>query len=311
MSPIKSISVIIPTYNKASRLRLVLLSLLNLVCEIPTEVIVVNDGSTDETGDMLTKFEMQYRSSVPFDLRVIHTENQGRSAARNIGWQSASGDLIVFTDDDLILHPQFIQAHQNAHNWNNTLVHGCIKDLPFVKFFKDPATGDFWEGGRGKEGLRQHLVTPEIVLHNQDFIERSARLTKFEKHIHELLLRVHHDFHAEVCWVCCTGGNFSILKRHLSEVGGFDINLGKKWGCEDLELGYRLSKTGVGFTLCMNAVNYHLSHFRHTTKEEHEIAFRYFYNKYRDEKIRYLYNYFEGEIPTLIDWATQCGVEVM
>jgi len=84
-------SVIIPTYNGADKIGRCLASLRGQDYPASFEVIVVNDGSTDRTLEVLKQFP---------EVRVLTQANAGPAAARNRGAKEASGDLIVFTDDD-------------------------------------------------------------------------------------------------------------------------------------------------------------------------------------------------------------------
>ncbi|UCG42191.1 MAG: glycosyltransferase [candidate division WOR-3 bacterium] len=87
-----SISVVIPLYNKASHIARALDSVL-AQSEQPVEVIVVDDGSTDGSGDIAVRYTNR-------GVRLIRQENQGVSVARNRGISEARGDLIAFLDAD-------------------------------------------------------------------------------------------------------------------------------------------------------------------------------------------------------------------
>jgi len=296
------VTLVIPTFNKSSRLKLMLSSLTQVNNIKHTEIIIVNDGSSDNTTELLECF----RNKENLELTVINAQNKGRSAARNLGLGVAQGDIIIFTDDDLLLEPAFIDEHKKMHSYcQNFLVHGCIYNLPFLKFFSDPATGEMVDGSNKKEGLTKYLVTPGIVLDKDKSIQSQKRLTAFERDIHDLLNKTNRDEDNFVRWVSCTGGNISIRKDLLEAVGGFDESFGTNWGCEDLELGYRLWLEGVQFEFCSNAVNYHMSHYRDDSAEAHRKAFEHFSGKYKDEKIVLLLEYFEGKIPTLLDWRNR------
>src|SRR5436309_1007742 len=92
------ISVVVCTYNGASTIRDTLEALRDL--DYPAfEVIVVNDGSTDETG--------QIASTYPY--RVINEENQGLSRARNTGIAAATGEIVAFIDDDAYPDPHWLR----------------------------------------------------------------------------------------------------------------------------------------------------------------------------------------------------------
>ncbi|MDD2388677.1 MAG: glycosyltransferase [Desulfobacterales bacterium] len=95
------VSVIIPTYNRARLLEEAIDSVLSQTFT-GYELIVVDDGSTDDTGEVLASCEDR--------IRVIRQNNQGVSSARNAGIASASGDLITFLDsDDLWLPDKLIR----------------------------------------------------------------------------------------------------------------------------------------------------------------------------------------------------------
>jgi GT2 family glycosyltransferase len=92
------VSVVVCSYNGAQTLEQCLQSLAEL--DYPDyEVIVVNDGSTDETRSILVKFP---------SLRVVHQDNRGLSAARNAGLRAATGSLIAYTDADCFADPHWL-----------------------------------------------------------------------------------------------------------------------------------------------------------------------------------------------------------
>ena len=89
------VSVIIPTYNRASFLQ----RAIDSVCKQTlgcAEIVVVDDGSTDNTMELLKVIEGNSKTSV----NVIHTENRGVAAARNLGVKNAQYDVISFLDSD-------------------------------------------------------------------------------------------------------------------------------------------------------------------------------------------------------------------
>jgi hypothetical protein len=90
-----TLSVVIPTFNRAGTVGRVLSSIVRQTVR-PDEVIVVDDGSTDNTVGVLAWWE--WAGTLP--LRVVHQENLGASAARNAGIAAATGDLIALIDSD-------------------------------------------------------------------------------------------------------------------------------------------------------------------------------------------------------------------
>lgn len=99
----KLISVIIPVYNTEKYLERCLQSVLRQTYS-NTEIICVNDGSTDNSGDILEKY-----ASADKRIKIIKQKNQGQSAARNIAMQKANGDYIFFVDADDFIHPQTLE----------------------------------------------------------------------------------------------------------------------------------------------------------------------------------------------------------
>ena len=97
------VSVIVPIYNVENFLDRCIDSI-----EYQTyrniEVILVNDGSTDKSGEMCNSYEKKYKN-----IRVIHKKNEGVSKARNIGLKNANGKYILFVDGDDTLQLDMIQ----------------------------------------------------------------------------------------------------------------------------------------------------------------------------------------------------------
>jgi len=104
------VSVIIPTYNGAHKIVNVLRALEQQTYKA-FEVLVVIDGSTDNTQEVLkeTSFDIK-------DLKIIYQENKGRAAVRNKGAQEATGGLLIFFDDDMRPTEDCIKAHVEHHN---------------------------------------------------------------------------------------------------------------------------------------------------------------------------------------------------
>lgn len=302
------VSLIIPTYNKAFRLELTLLSLTKLLIpsEIDLEVIIVNDSSTDNTEEVIQNFRNKYKNELMFDLKIIKNRKKaGRSGARNIGVCKSKGDLLIFTDDDLILEENFIIDHFSQHYIeNNLLLHGSIFELPFLKFIDNPQYKNSEK--LYTKGILSKLIDPADILNSKEKIKQQARKSKIEKDIAQLfsLSQVDNAFK----WVCSIGANFSIRKNMFMKIGGFDEKMGFTWGCEDLEFGYRLSKNGALFKNCTDTkcVNYHMSHFRENLSDNHKKAFSYFYKKHQDKNIKLLWNYFNNNAQNLIGWWEEC-----
>ncbi len=103
-----TVSFVVPTYRRPDALRSTLAALLSV--DYPPdryEVVVVDDGSGDDTADVVR--ELQRKSRVK--LNYLAQENAGAATARNRGARSATGDLLVFIDDDIVVEPSHIRDH--------------------------------------------------------------------------------------------------------------------------------------------------------------------------------------------------------
>jgi len=101
LSKQKSASIIIPTFNGSKRIGRCLEALLSQTAEQNVEIIVVNDGSTDNTSDVVSRYS---------GIRLISQANAGPAAARNRGAQEAKGEILLFTDDDCVPTPDWLCA---------------------------------------------------------------------------------------------------------------------------------------------------------------------------------------------------------
>lgn len=97
------VSIIVPVYNVASCIKRCLKSLSSQTYK-NTEIILVDDGSTDGSGLICDKFAI-----CQSNVKVIHKSNGGLSDARNYGIDNASGEYLYFFDSDDVIHPNTIE----------------------------------------------------------------------------------------------------------------------------------------------------------------------------------------------------------
>lgn len=93
MSAPKFISIIVPVYNGAGHIKTTLDSIVNSAIDVPWELIVIDDGSTDNTPRLVAQF----------DCRYIRIEKSGVAGARNCGIRHARGEILFFFDADVTL----------------------------------------------------------------------------------------------------------------------------------------------------------------------------------------------------------------
>ena len=105
-------SVIIPTYNRAGLIMQTINSALNQTYG-KLEVIVVDDGSTDATQEIIEKIDDNR-------LCYVKKEHSERAASRNCGWYKAKGDYVYFLDSDDILYPNHFEEARKFVLSNST-----------------------------------------------------------------------------------------------------------------------------------------------------------------------------------------------
>lgn len=115
-------SVVIVAYNRRDLLRRTLLALARQTFPAGRyEVVVVDDGSIDDTRRMVAGLEL------PYHVRCVrHLHRRGRGAAWNAGVRAAAGDLIIFLDSDVAPGPGFVEAHVQAHQRPRRVVQGPV-----------------------------------------------------------------------------------------------------------------------------------------------------------------------------------------
>ncbi|MCM2266181.1 MAG: glycosyltransferase [Elusimicrobiales bacterium] len=91
------VSVVVPVYNGARTIGLALDALLAQTVK-DLEIIVADDGSTDNTAELVRARPVKY----------LRQENAGPAKARNLGWRAASGEIIFFTDSDCVPEPEWV-----------------------------------------------------------------------------------------------------------------------------------------------------------------------------------------------------------
>ncbi len=97
-------SVIVPVYNRRDEVRDLLQSLLDQTAR-NFEVILVEDGSSDPSGDISEEF-----AAKGLPVKYFYKENEGRSLARNHGIERSAGQWLVFFDSDCVIPPQYFEV---------------------------------------------------------------------------------------------------------------------------------------------------------------------------------------------------------
>ena len=86
----------------------------------------------------------------------------------------------------------------------------------------------------------------------------------------------------------------------------FDEELDQRWGCEDLELGYRLYGVGAVFKFCEEGCNYHMAHFRKTFEDDLRFSIGKFFEKHKDSFIMNLPLLLLGQVKSVEEYMKIC-----
>lgn len=179
-------SVVIPTYNRLPILQKCLRAMEQQNFDQPYEVIVVDDGSNDETIDYLTNHQCEFPH-----VRLLQQEHGGAACARNLGIESAQGTMIVFIDSDLVVLDNFLQSHASAHQAHldrpiftyGRVINTCNFDAPTSEPFKlTDRSGAFFATGNvaiaKKYLLQAGLFDTTFRQYGWEDLELGVRLKK-------------------------------------------------------------------------------------------------------------------------------------
>ena len=233
----RSISVIICTRDRPVFLRECLRSMERL-SDRPEEILVVDNASqTSETREVVREFP---------ELRYVFEARPGLDVARNTGLSQSSGEIIAFTDDDVVVHPDWIkrlrQGFAEPSVWAVTgpALPAALATEAQVAF------ETFWSFDRGYQPI---LFTPEF-----------ARQTCSK---------------GTPAWMVGAGANMAFRRQAFLLLGGFDerLDVGAAGGGGDSELWYNLLSHGKSCRYEPSAVVFH-SHRSQWRSLERQI-FRY------------------------------------
>ena len=139
------ISAVIPAYNAEKYIARSIDSVLNQTCPVD-EIIVVDDGSTDNTADMVKHYGDK--------IRYIYQDNQGISGARNTGIKNTQGDYVAFLDSDDYWCPDKLERQMSLaeeHPEYGLLASRCDK-IQCAENIKKPNRPLSYQSRRGKSG---------------------------------------------------------------------------------------------------------------------------------------------------------------
>ncbi|MEV4515620.1 glycosyltransferase [Dactylosporangium sp. NPDC049525] len=195
------------------------------------QVVVVDDGSSDDT--QVTTDELGHELDLIYHFEPRGSRS-GRSRARNIGVELASGDLIVMIDPDHVFPPGLIAEHVRYHEYSGALM------------VVGPR-GKLAAGAVDIDELTRQLSWTALPQIDGGLAEDSRW---------GILSRLSHNLNTvATCWSMAYTCNASVRRRHLLAAGGFDESF-TGWGLEDTELAYRLRQRDVAFAFNPDAAVY-------------------------------------------------------
>lgn len=211
------ISVIIATYNRRDILPLTLEHLAKQTLPPSSfEVIVVDDGSPDDTEQVVSDI----KNRLPYQLHYLKHANKGPGFTQNRGIKAAAAPIVCLIADDILLSPQGLEAHLEAH----------------------------------KKHPQSNAAILGKVVQSPRLAEKSIFLKKWDPFKFRLL-----ENYSEVTYYYFWACNISCKKNFLLENGLYREQMGPAGAAahEDVELGYRLWKKGLSIFYAKEALGYH------------------------------------------------------
>jgi glycosyltransferase involved in cell wall biosynthesis len=226
-----STSLLISTYNWHQALELVLLSIKKQTV-LPNEVLIADDGSTDETKALIASFQKIFQ--IPIH-HFWHEDHGFRKALiLNKAIANINSEYIIQVDGDCILHKNFVQDHI-AFAAKNTYLFGSrvtIKKNHLTDLFKNKEI----KFNLFLKGIKKRTRTLHLPILSELYGKTNELPHKFR------------------------GCNVSFWKKDIIAVNGYNEDF-KGWGREDSEIIVRLINTGVlGRRLRYRGIVYHIFH---------------------------------------------------
>ncbi len=231
---IKDCSLIVATYNWPGALNLCLKSILEQSI-LPKEVIIADDGSTNETKELIESI----RSSFPIPIKHLWQEDQGfrKSMILNQCFSVSAYEYLIQIDGDVFLHKDFIRDHLKAAR-PNYLLQGSRVML---------------SDEYSKKLIEENNVHPKLLGGGNKRIENGIRFPLLSNF---LLNRYKNSFPVYYA----RGANMSFWRKDIFAVNGYNEAY-EGWGHEDSDLTLRMMNNGVKKSVIkFAAIVYHLYH---------------------------------------------------
>jgi glycosyltransferase involved in cell wall biosynthesis len=226
-------SVVIPTYNRSDKLSKTLETLTEQDIDPSRfEVIIADDGSSDDTADVVKSFAGRLR------LKYYFQEDEGfrAGAARNGGARLAAAPLLIFLDSGTLAGPGLVSGHLAVHaagEGRRAVIGYCYG---YDAFREDLWVPDSFDALRPTEIVRLNHKNAEFAdIREIDYARFGSDPMKWP-----------------LPWLFFFTMNCSVPVNDFWAAGGFD-EMFRSWGVEDIELGYRLYHNGSTIVLTRDA----------------------------------------------------------
>ena len=226
-------SVVIPTYNRSDKLSKTLETMTEQDIDPSRfEVIIADDGSSDDTAEVVKSFAGRLR------LKYYFQPDEGfrAGAARNGGARLATAPILIFLDSGTLAGPGLVSGHLAVHaasRERRAVIGYCYG---YDAFGEDLFVPDASDTLRPAEIVRQHRDNAEFAdIREIDYVRFGSDPMKWP-----------------LPWLFFFTMNCSVPLEDFWAAGGFD-EMFRSWGVEDIELGYRLYHNGSVMVLTRDA----------------------------------------------------------
>lgn len=227
----KKIALLIATYNWPEALNLVLKSL-SIQTQMPDEILIADDGSTNETQKLIEK----YQSIIKISIKHFWHEDLGfrKTIILNQAISKTNCDYIIQIDGDIVLHPKFVENHIN--NAKRGFYIKGSRSLLSEEITQKAILAESIHFSALQKGLKNRI--------NATYLPVLAPIFRGDKYRSDNL----------------KGCNFAFWRDDFIAVNGYNNDF-TGWGHEDIELAARLTNYGIKQRqLKMTAICYHLYH---------------------------------------------------
>ena len=240
-----SLSLIIAVYKNIPALDLILRGLKNQSFQ-DFEVIIAEDNDSAEMADFIKNAQKRYN----FNIKHISQPDLGflKTMALNKSVAATESDYLVFIDGDCILHKYFLKAHFDNREESIALfgrrimLSQKLTEILYEKVVKQPVSSFKLDAG-----YASYLSILNLLITNSKRIDCAFYLPFLSSKIQA----------TTGIWGC----NWSIHKKHLIAVNGFDEDYQKPGYGEDTDIEWRLFKLGIKLKkIKFKAIQYHLHH---------------------------------------------------